>query len=94
MLRPTLLQGVAHKKQAIEDARSFIQTILVYDSDGDKEGEQARLSKHFCGKLLDEFRSRTRLPSSAHDVLTPEDELVSHEIETILVAFGRKKPKV
>lgn len=94
VLKPTLLEGMGHKRREIEDARTFLQSILVFDADEDRNGEHARLSKCFSGKILDAYLSKTKIPSSTHDVLSLEDEYVSHELETVLVAFGRRKPKV
>lgn len=93
VLKPTLLEGMGHKRREIEDARAFLQSILVFDADEDRDGEHARLSKCFSGKILDAYISKTKIPSSTQDVLSLEDEYVSHELETVLVAFGRRKPK-
>ncbi|PSN62206.1 hypothetical protein BS50DRAFT_140421 [Corynespora cassiicola Philippines] len=92
VLKPTI-DGIGHKRHEIEDARHFLQTILVYDADDDKDGELARLSDSFCWKVLDAYLARTKIPSSTEDTVSPEDEFVSHELESVLVAFGRKKPK-
>jgi hypothetical protein len=94
VLKPTLLEGMGHKKREIEDARAFVQSILVFDGEEDKDGEHTRLSQYFSGKILDAYISKTRIPSLPQNVSSLEDEYVAHELETILVAFGRRKPKV
>lgn len=93
VLKPTI-DGIGHKKQEIEDAGDFLQNILVYDADDDQDGERARLSEFFTKKILDAYLARTKIPSSSEDVVSPENEFVSHELESVLVAFGRRKPKV
>jgi hypothetical protein len=92
VIKPTL--DVGHKRHEIEEARGFLQDILAFDAELDKNGEHARLSKHFSKVLLDAYLARTKVPCAARDVVSPEDEFVSHQLETVLVAFGRRKPKV
>lgn len=94
VLKPTLLEGMGHKRREIEDARAFVQSILVFDGDEDKDGEHARLSQYFSGKILDAYLSKTKISSLPQDPLSLEDEYIAHELETILIAFGRRKPKV
>jgi hypothetical protein len=93
VVKPTI-DKVGHKRREIEEASGFLLDILAYDVDEDKDGERARLSKHFSKLLLDGYLARTKLPSGDGDQISQEDEFVSHELETILVAFGRQKPKV
>ncbi|KAH7116048.1 Hamartin protein-domain-containing protein [Dendryphion nanum] len=92
VLKPTL-EETGHKKSEIENVQDIIQGILVFDVNEDKNGELSQLSTHFLRKIVDGYISRTKIPSSTDDVLSPEDELISQEYEIILVAFGRKKPK-
>lgn len=92
-VKPTI-DSVGHKRQEIEDAREIMLSILVYDTEADKDGEHARLSKLFTKRLLDAYLARTNVPLSAEDTISPENELASQELESVLVAFGRKMPKV
>lgn len=92
-LKP-IIDGIGYKKSEIEDARAFVQSILVYDPDVDRDGEQARLSSLFTHKILDAYLARTIVPSSPEHVVSPENEFVARELESILLAFGRKMPKV
>ncbi|KAH7398250.1 Hamartin protein-domain-containing protein [Pyrenochaeta sp. MPI-SDFR-AT-0127] len=92
VLRPTI-DGTGHKRPAINDAREFIQSILVYDAEADRDGEHARLSSLFTKKILDAYLARTNVPSSAEDKMSSENEFVAHELESILVTFGCKMPK-
>jgi hypothetical protein len=93
VLKPTI-DGIGHKRHDIEHAREFVQSILVYDTELDQDGELARLSNLFTKKILDAYVARTRVPTSAEHAVAPEDEFVSHELESVLVSFGRKRPKV
>lgn len=93
LLRPTL-DGSGYKKHEVEDAREFMRSILVYDGDADQDGEHARNSSLFTKKLLDVYLARTAIPASLEHATSAENESVAHELESILVDFGRKMPKV
>jgi hypothetical protein len=92
-LKPTI-DGTGHKRQEIEDAGEIIQSILAYDVDADKDGELARLSALFTKRILDAYLARTNVPLSAEDTISSENEVLSQQLEDVLVAFGRKMPKV
>ncbi|ORY16743.1 Hamartin protein-domain-containing protein [Clohesyomyces aquaticus] len=92
VLKPTI-DGMGYKRHEIEDARAILQSILVFDADADTNGELAWISDHFARKVLACYLARTKVPSSADDVISPEDEFVAHELESVLVAYGRRKPK-
>jgi hypothetical protein len=93
VVKPTV-DAIGHKRDTIEDAKEFLLGILVYDADEDPTGERAKLSNHFTKKILDSYLARTKIPSGDAEVVSPEDEFVAHDLESILVAFGRKMPKV
>ncbi|KAF2129262.1 hypothetical protein P153DRAFT_316029 [Dothidotthia symphoricarpi CBS 119687] len=92
VLKPTI-DGIGHKRRVIDDASEFLQGILVYDAETDHNGEAARLSSLFTKKLLDAYLARTNVFSSWEDAVNPENEFVSHELEAVLMVFGRKMPK-
>ncbi|KAF1839354.1 hypothetical protein BDW02DRAFT_148800 [Decorospora gaudefroyi] len=92
LVKPTI-DGIAHKKNEVEDARAFVQSILVYDPEEDKSGDLAHLSKLFTTKLLDAYLARANVSSSPEDHVSPENEFAAHELESVLVTFGRRMPK-
>ncbi|KAF2855782.1 hypothetical protein T440DRAFT_513874 [Plenodomus tracheiphilus IPT5] len=92
VLKPTI-DGVGHKRLEIEDAREFVLSILVFDADTDTDGEHAHMSALFTKKLLDAYLARTNGPPSIEHTLSPENEFASHELESLIVAFGRTMPK-
>jgi hypothetical protein len=92
LIRPTI-DSCGPRRDTIEEAREFLLRILVFDAEDDSTGEMAAMSSKFTQKLLDTYLARTRIPSG-DDVVSPEDEFIAQELEGILVAFGRKKPKV
>lgn len=89
-----VIETPGHKRQDVEEASGFALDILAYDADEDKDGEHARLSKAFTDELLGEYLSRTRILTGEKLKLSPENEFVTQELEELLVAFGRQKPKV
>lgn len=93
VLKPTI-DGTGHKRHEIEDAREFVQSILLYDADEDQTGDQARLSKLFTEKILDAYLVRTDVSASPENTVSPENEFIANELESVLITFGRKMPKV
>ena len=93
VLKPTI-DGIGHKRHEIEDAREIVQSILVYDAEEDHNGDRARLSSLFTKKILDAYLVRTDVSSSAENAVSPENEFIANELESVLVTFGRKMPKV
>ncbi|KAF2631096.1 hypothetical protein BU25DRAFT_437652 [Macroventuria anomochaeta] len=93
VLKPTI-DGIGHKRHEIEDARETVQSILVYDSEEDQSGEHARLSKLFIKKILDAYLVRTDVSASPENAVSPENEFIANELESVLVTFGRKMPKL
>ncbi|CAI6332559.1 unnamed protein product [Periconia digitata] len=92
VLKPTI-DSVGHKRHEVEEARDLLRSILLYDADDDKDGDHSRLSNLFLGNLVDIYLARTKVPSTADHINSQEDDHVSQEIESVLVAFGRKRPK-
>lgn len=93
VLKPTI-DAPGHKRQELEDAREIVLSILVFDAEADKDGEHSRLSKLFTKRILDAYVARTNVPLVAEDTISPGNELLAQELESVLVAFGRKMPKV
>ncbi|KAF2754588.1 hypothetical protein EJ05DRAFT_456751 [Pseudovirgaria hyperparasitica] len=92
VIAPTI-NAVGHKRDEVEYAREFLLGVMSFDSDEDDYGEKAETSSRFCRRLLDAYLERTRIPSSSSDPVSPVDEFIAHELESILVSFGRKKPR-
>ncbi|KAF2744196.1 hypothetical protein M011DRAFT_470611 [Sporormia fimetaria CBS 119925] len=92
VVKPTIY-SVGRKRNELEEARRFLQDILVFDPDEDKQGEYARLSKDFSKTLLEAYLSKTKAPSGSTDFISPEDDFVAGVLESILVKFGCRKPK-
>jgi hypothetical protein len=92
VLKPTM-DSVGHKRHETEAAKELLQGMLLFEADEDKDGEYARLSSVYLKKTLDLYLARTKIPSSTEDAVSPEDDYISHEVESVLVAYGRRRPK-
>ncbi|KAK5000343.1 hypothetical protein LTR66_000761 [Elasticomyces elasticus] len=87
------LDGVAQKRTVIEDAQDFLLGILVYDEETEGVRERAKTSARFRQKLLDAYLAKTVVATDKDEVVSPENEFVARQLEDVIVAFGRKKPK-
>ncbi|KKY23754.1 putative tuberous sclerosis 1 [Diplodia seriata] len=92
VLKP-VIDGVGHKRNESEDAREFVLGVLAYEAGGDHDAEQAQAAASYMQKLLDCYLKHTRMPTAESDMITPEDEYGAREIESLLVMYGRRKPK-
>ncbi|KAF2994507.1 hypothetical protein E8E13_002635 [Curvularia kusanoi] len=92
VLKPTI-DGIGHKRHEIDDAREIVQSILVYDAEEDASGEHARISKLLLQKILQAYLARTDISISSENAISPENEFIANELESVLIAFGRKMPK-
>ncbi|KAF1928053.1 uncharacterized protein M421DRAFT_421241 [Didymella exigua CBS 183.55] len=93
VLKPKI-DGIGHKRQEIEDAREIVQSMLVYDAEEDQTGEHARLSKLFTRKILDAYLIRTDVSVVPENAVSPENEFIANELESVLITFGRRMPKL
>lgn len=93
VLKPTI-DGIGHKRHEVDDARDIVQSILVYDAEEDTSGEHARISKMLAQKILESYLARTDISVSTESAVSPENEFIANELESVLIAFGRKMPKV
>lgn len=93
LIKP-VLDGIGNKRSTIEGAKELLLSFLVYDSEDDRGGAKARLSRHFTKEVLGIYLSRTRIVDDDERIIAGEDEFVAEQVETVLVTFGQSKPKV
>lgn len=89
-----IVNGIGFKKIEIQRASDFLISVLDYDTEKIDQEEGSRISSHFVDIVLSAWLKRTRVPSPEQETLTIEDRHVAHHLETVLVGFGKKKPKV
>lgn len=93
VIRP-VVDAIGHTRACIEDAREFLLGVLLFDGDGDKSGNDAALSSKFLGRVMEAYMGRSKVPTSGSEEISPEDEFIAQELESILVSFGKKMPLV
>lgn len=96
LVRPTL-DSMGQAKLVVADARAIVLSVLAYDDEDDPTGEKAKASAVFTDKLFEVFLEKTKLISSDRGAGFKEEQrqrFVSANVEAVLLAFGKRKPKV
>ena len=91
-------------------ARDWLLAVLVYDDDDDDDDvvvvaaaaqdageERARISERLTQEVLDLYLETTSIPGVDHEgdfAIDDRARLIGHHLESVLVEFGRKRPKV
>ncbi|GIZ41286.1 hypothetical protein CKM354_000459700 [Cercospora kikuchii] len=88
-----VVNATGHKKAALEDAQEFIASILTYDDDEPDSTQRERTLSRVCSDLLNMYVSRTRGLTEEDGYIAPELAQISHQVETVLVNFGKKHPR-
>ena len=91
LIKPTL-DTIGNKRDAIESTKELLLSVLVLDGVRDS-ADDSGLSAYFIRQTLDAYFARTKIPSRDEDVVSPEDEFIAHEWETVLVTFGKKRSR-
>lgn len=88
-----VINAAGYKTAAVEDAQEFITTIMTYDEHEPDQLQRGRTSARICADLLNIYLSRTRSLNEDDPCIAPEVAAISHQVETILVRFGKKMPR-
>lgn len=96
MVRPTL-DSLGQAKAVVADARAVVLSVLVQDEDDDKNEENAKTVAVFTEKLFEVFLEKTKVCCSDYGAGFAEEErqrFVVSNVEAVLLAYGKRKPKV
>jgi len=97
LVKPTF-DSMGQGKAITADARAIVLSVLVYDDDDDQTGQKAQVSSVFTDKLFEIFLEKTKLPVSSDTGPVIHEEqnhrFVSANVEAVLLAYGKRKPKV
>jgi solute carrier family 25 protein 16 len=97
LVKPTL-DSMGQTKAVVADARAIVLGVLVYDDDDDPTGQKAQASSVFTDKLFEIFLEKTKLTAPSESGAGIRDEqkhrFVSANVEAVLLAYGKRKPKV
>ncbi|KAB8342911.1 hypothetical protein FH972_022508 [Carpinus fangiana] len=88
-----ILDGIGHRRDEISYATQTLLAFMDYDSDTERGSEQAKESGGLLKLLVAAYMKRARTKDVESEVLTEEDEYIANQLEEVLVAFGRRKPK-
>ena len=88
------IQLPAASRLALADAQDFVVGAMSYDDDAPDARERARTCARLASTLLDAYMRRTRVPSTEDPGLPAHlNSQAAQQLQTMLVAFGRKKAK-
>ena len=96
LIRPAV-EGLAHDDDLVPATRELLLGLLIYEDDEDRDGERALVSALFAQEILDMYLEKTSIPGVDHEgtlVLDETATAVGAHLESVLVDFGRKKPRV
>jgi hypothetical protein len=93
VIRP-IIDAIGHTRQSIEDAKEWLLSVLLFDADRDETGDGASLSAKFLTRVVEAYMAKSNVPTSEVEEISPEDEFIAQEWESILITFGKKKPLV
>jgi solute carrier family 25 protein 16 len=97
LVKPTL-DSMGQTKAVVADARAIVLGVLAYDDDDDPTGQKAQASSVFTDKLFEIFLEKTKLTAPSESGAGIRDEqkhrFVSANVEAVLLAYGKRKPKV
>jgi hypothetical protein len=95
LVRPTL-ESLGKDKAVATETRGILLSVMVHEEEDTASGEGAKIARIFTKRVLDIYLEKTR-PSALMDDAAQEDEslkFIAENIESLLVAFGRKRPHV
>ncbi|KAF2772906.1 hypothetical protein EJ03DRAFT_348426 [Teratosphaeria nubilosa] len=92
VVRP-VITGTGHRKPVLDDAQEFVVGCMVLDDDEANSHARGRASQRLLGDFLGTYIARTRGLTQEDLFIAPENSQVTHQIESVVVAFGRKRPK-
>ncbi|KAI9679412.1 MAG: hypothetical protein M1817_005434 [Caeruleum heppii] len=95
LIRPTI-ESLGQQKGIVADARGILLNMLIFDEDDDPDGERSKVSAMFTDKLLDVYLQKTKIPTTDGEAAALNDQksrFIASHLESVLVAFGRRRPK-
>lgn len=89
------VEQLGSRRTFVDDAQDFVVGGMLYDEEDSDAREKAHASSQLTHKVLQEYMARARL-------LAGDEETISYktqnqallQLQSMLIAFGRKQPKV
>ena len=92
-VRP-VFQHPGYGDAVVPDARQFAADLLLREGAHQSSAERAELSSRLCRDILDVYVAQMRSLNDGEDMDVPRAAWMAQQIEEIIVAFGRKRPKI
>ena len=89
-----VINRLGQKRVETEQASAFVLGMYEYDSGEDKKGEMQREAKAFTDLLVDTYLRRAKPAVSQDEDYSLENEHLATQLEQLLVAVGKKKPRL
>jgi hypothetical protein len=86
-----VLSATGYRKQALDDAQDFLIGSMVHHDEETGSETQSRLPSRLCGELFGIYIARTREISDEDALVAPENAQIAQQIESVLIAFGKKR---
>ena len=92
-IRP-IIGSVAYTKAAFEDALEFVVGFMASDEDDEGNSTYASTAAQLCRELLALYTEYSQPLNAADDGFSVVEKVqVVQQVEDVLIAFGRKRPK-
>jgi hypothetical protein len=91
----SFIDQVESRRSFMDDAQDYIVGAMLYEHDGLEVQDKTSTSSYFTKKVLGEYMTRANLLSSDVDMIPykVQNQALS-QLRGMLIAFGRKQPKV
>lgn len=86
-----VVTGTGFRKQALDDAQDFLIGAMVHRDEELGNESNSSLSDRLCGELFGIYIARTRDVSDEDHFVAPENAQIAQQVESILVAFGKRR---
>lgn len=91
-IRP-VVASTGYRKQALDDAQDFLIGAMVHRDEEVGSDGHSDLSNRLCSELFGIYIARTREVSDDDALVAPENAQIAQQVESVLIAFGKKKTK-
>jgi hypothetical protein len=91
-----VISSFEYNKAAVDDAKGFVIDTMLREvgDDEDSATEKSTTADRLCDELLDVYIARSKaVDESDGERSISEDAQVAQQVQDVLTAFGRKRPK-
>lgn len=89
----TLVSSTGSVPSAIQDAQAYLVGTMVFSDDEKNALQRSRTSARLCKDLFDAYMFRSSELANGSPSAAPSNAQIKKQIEDVLIAFGRRRPK-